>query len=181
MAVQRKLMTAEEFEAFTLLPENVDRIFEFIDGEIFELPSNPYSSEIASMLIRFLGNYVYPNNLGRVTGENGGYIVAGSRMAPDVAFIRRDRQDQLARQGYNPIAPDLAVEVISPTDKAEDTDKKLKKYAEAEVLVWVVYPETQTVVVHTPGKAKQTLGIEGILDGGDVLLGFTIAIREIFP
>jgi len=181
MAVQRKLMTAEEFEAFTLLPENVDRIFEFIDGEIFELPSNPYSSEIASMLIRFLGNYVYPNNLGRVTGENGGYIVAGSRMAPDVAFIRRDRQDQLARQGYNPIAPDLAVEVISPTDKAEDTDKKLKKYAEAEVLVWVVYPETQTVVVHTPGKAKQTLGIEGILDGGDVLPGFTGAIREIFP
>jgi len=181
MVVQRKLMTAEEFEAFTLLPENVDRRLEFIDGEILELPSNPYSSEIASAFNFFIRGYAYPRQLGRVTGENGGYIVAGSRMVTDIAFIRRDRQDQLARQGYNPIAPDLAVEVISPTDKAEDLANKLKKYAEAAVLVWVVYPETQTVVVHTPGKAKQTLGIEGILDGGDVLPGFTIAIRELFP
>ncbi len=181
MAVQKKTYTAAEFEAFTLLPENADRRFELINGEITEAPSNPYSSEVASLIIRFLGNFVYPRRLGRITGEQGGYIVAGVRLAPDAAFVSRARQAALPKLGYNPIAPDLAVEVVSPSDKEKDIETKLKLYLAAGVLVWMVYPERQQVDVYAPGQLKRIMGIDDTLDGGEVLPGFTLPVREIFP
>jgi Uma2 family endonuclease len=180
MAIQRKLMTAGEFERIVNLPENADKRFEFIDGEMFEVPSNPYSSEIASLLNRFVGNFVYPQRLGHVTGEQGGYIVAGARLAPDVAYISKARQPQLVCEGYNPNPPELTIEVISPTDKPEELERKLAKYAAAKVLVWVVYPERREVEVFAPGQPKRVVGIDGTLDGGDVLPGFKLALREIF-
>jgi Uma2 family endonuclease len=180
MAIQ-KTMTVEEFEEYANLPENADLRLEFIDGEIIEVPSNVYSSEVTAQIIRYLGNFVYPNRLGRVTGEGGGYKVAGARLAPDAAFVSKARQSTLDRQGYNSVAPDLAVEVMSPTDNDEDLDKKLKKYAEAGTGVWVFYPEPRQVKVHVPGQAVKTLGIDETLDGGDVLPGFRLPIRDIFP
>ncbi len=180
MAIQ-KVMTVEEFEDFVNLPENADLRFEFIDGEIIEVPSNAYSSEVSAQIIRHLGNFVYPNRLGHVTGEGGGYKVAGARLAPDAAFVSNKRQTKLDRQGYNTVAPDLAIEVMSPTDNDKDLEKKLKKYAAAGVLVWVFYPETRQVKVHAPGQKPKTLGLDETLDGGDVLPGFTLLVRDIFP
>lgn len=179
MAIHKPI-TVEEFEEYVNLPENADLRFEFIDGEIIEVPSNAYSSEIAAQIIRHLGNHVYPSRLGRVTGEGGGYKVAGARLAPDAAFISRERQTSLDRQGYNSVAPDLAVEVMSPTDKEEDLEKKLKKYAEAGVLVWVFRPERRVAQVYAPGQPMQEIGIDGTLDGGSVLPGFTLALRDVF-
>jgi Uma2 family endonuclease len=179
MAIHKPI-TVEEFEEYVNLPENADLRFEFIDGEIIEVPSNAYSSEISAQVIRHLGNHVYPNRLGRVTGEGGGYKVAGARLAPDAAFISRERQTALDRQGYNSVAPDLAVEVISPTDKDEDLEKKLLKYSEAGVLVWVFRPDRRVVQVHAPGQPLIEIGIDGTLDGGDVLPGFTLALRDVF-
>src|SRR5262245_2721193 len=126
MAIQ-KTMTVEEFEGYTNLPENAELRLEFIDGEIIEVPSNAYSSWVASVIISALVIFVRARNLGYVTGEGGGYKVAGARLAPDAAFVSKARQAALDRQGYNSVAPDLAVEVMSPTDKADDLEKKLKK------------------------------------------------------
>jgi Uma2 family endonuclease len=180
MAVQKKLYTVAEFERFVELPENRNRLFEFIDGDIIEVPSNAYSSEIAAQFIRFLGNFVYPRRLGHVTGEHGGYIVAGARLAPDAAYISKTRQAVLAKQGYNPVAPDLAVEVISPTDNADEIDKKRQKYLAAGVLLWRVFPEQQIVEVHAAGQPVRTLGIEDTLNGGAVLPGFSLPVRDVF-
>ncbi len=172
--------TVEEFEAFVWLPENADLRFELIDGEMIEVPSNPYSSELASTFNRHVGNFVYANKLGHVTSEAAGYIVNGQRLAPDMAFVSKTRQKQLAREGYNPIPPDLAVEVVSPTDRDETLEKKLKHYAAAGVLVWVAYPKRREIDVHAPNAPRKTLGMDDILDGGTVLPGFTIAVKDIF-
>ena len=76
-----------EFEAFIDLPENAERFFEFIGGEILEVPSNTYSSKIASRISGFIFMYLLQNDIGHLTGEQGGYMVFGERYAPDVAFI----------------------------------------------------------------------------------------------
>jgi Uma2 family endonuclease len=181
MTIRKRLFTVNEFEALINLPENADLRFELIDGEIIEVPSNPYSSAISALIIAAIIAFIKGKDLGYVTGEQGGYIVAGARLAPDVAYISKKRQKALVREGYNPIAPDLAVEVVSPSDDPEVLEAKLKKYAEANVVVWVVYPERQVVDVHTPGQRIASLGISDMLSGGDVLPGFTLPVREIFP
>jgi Uma2 family endonuclease len=173
-------MTIEEFEAFVNLPENRDRRFEFIDGEIIEVPSNPYSSGLASQFIIALGVFNKGKNLGYITGEQGGYMVAGARLAPDVAYIRKSRQPELPQQGYNPLAPDLAIEIISPNDDDDDIEKKVNLYVKAGVLLWVVYPKRREVAVFAPGRKKQVIGIDGELDGGDVLPGFRLPLSEVF-
>ncbi len=175
-----KVMTVEAFEEFVNLPDNADRRFEFIDGEIIEVPSHPYSSGLSSQFIIALGVFTKGKNLGYITGEQGGYIVAGARLAPDVAFIRKSRQAELPQQGYNPLAPDLAIEIVSPNDDDQDIEKKVKLYSKAGVLLWVVYPKRREVEVFAPGRKKQIIGIDGELDGGDVLPGFRLSLAEVF-
>src|SRR6185369_11531255 len=147
MAVRKKIFSAADFDEFIEMPENRDLRFEFIDGEIIELPSNPYSSEVAMNSAFFLKQYGRQHN-GHVTGEGAGYMVAGARLSADVAYVSKARQPELAQRGYNPIPPDLAVEVVSPTDKPKDIQRKLQLYAEAGVLVWMIYPKRKQIEVH---------------------------------
>ena len=181
MAVRKRLFTVSEFEALINLPENANLRFELIDGEIIEVPSNLYSSAISALIIAAILTFIKGKDLGYVTGEQGGYMVAGSRFAPDVAYLSKKRQKTLIREGYNPIAPDLAVEVVSPSDDLEVLALKLQKYAEAGVLAWIVYPDRLEVGVHAPGREVIVLGMDDVLSGGDVLPGFTLPVREIFP
>jgi Uma2 family endonuclease len=181
MTIRRKMFTVDEFEQFVKLPQNANRRFEYINGELIEVPSNPYSSQIAALIIAALVYFLRGKNLGHVTGEQGGYIVAGARVAPDVAYISKARQAALVKEGYNPLAPDLAVEVISPSDDEALIADKIGLYMQAGVLLWVVYPPRFEVEVHTPGQPVQTLGLNDRLDGGDLLPGFSLPIRDIFP
>jgi Uma2 family endonuclease len=181
MVAHSKTMTAEEFDAFTLLPENAERLFEFIGGEIVEVPSNPYSSELASNISFYLKLFLRDKNIpGHVTGEGGGYRVSGERYAPDVAYVAKARQDQLAREGYNPIAPDLAVEVASPTDSEKQRRIKIANYLAAGTLVWMVFPDEKLVEVYAPGQPAKVLDVNGVMDGGNVLPGFQLAVKDIF-
>ncbi|MBL8133083.1 MAG: Uma2 family endonuclease [Anaerolineae bacterium] len=181
MVDQINLYTVEDFDQFIALPENADRRFEFIDGEIIEAPSNPFSSEIAILIAAALLSFVKPRRLGRITGEGAGYIVAGRRISPDVAFVAASRQDQLVQTGYNPVAPDLAVEVVAPTDRHPAIRRKLAIYAEAGVLVWLVYPTRRLVEVYAPDQPVQIVTADGMLDGGSLLPGFRLSASEIFP
>jgi Uma2 family endonuclease len=179
-----RTMTADEFERYALRDENADDILEFIDGEIVVVPSNPFASKISSLIIYFLLDFIRKNDVqGHVTGEAGGYRVGGDRYAPDVAFVRADKQAEVATEGYNPVPPDLAVEVEFPTSikSQRRLEKKLARYANDGTMVWVVYPETREVEVHAPGQAVQILGIDGTLNGGDILPGFTLTLKDIFP
>jgi Uma2 family endonuclease len=185
MAVNKlQSYTVEEFEAFIDHPENRDRLFELIAGEMIEkVPNNPFASEVAQLIAFFIRLFLREHNLeGHVTGEAGGFTVAGDRYAPDVAYISKERQASLARKGYNMIPPELAVEVETNTTTATERRLRAKvlSYLEAGVLLWVVYPETREVEVYTPGQPMRKLGIDDTLDGGDVLPGFTLPLKEIF-
>jgi Uma2 family endonuclease len=179
MAVQQRY-TVEDFESFIQLPENSDRLFEFIGGEIVEVPSNPYSSQLASRISGFLFVYLMQNNIAHLTGEAGGYWVSGERYAPDVAVLLRSRQTELVKEGYNPNPPDLAVEVVSPTDDERRLRIKVTNYLAAGTTLWVVYPETKEVEVYASGQPYQVVGVDGTLAAEHILPGFALAVKDIF-
>lgn len=176
-------LSLEDFEAFVALPENANKRFELVNGEIIEVPSNPFASHISSIINYYVRDYVTQRKLGFVTGEAGGYMVNGEPYAPDVAYISKVRQPKLAHQGYNLNPPDLAVEVEYPTSAQSERALRLKlfNYLAVGTMVWVVYPETRQVEVYTPGgEPVKILGINDTLDGGVVLPGFALALSQIF-
>lgn len=176
-------MTVEEFDQWVELPENADSLFEFIAGEIVEVPSNPYASYISSRINGFFFVYLLQNDLGYVTGEAGGYKVSGERYAPDVGFILKARQPELAKSGYNPAAPDLAVEIDFPSTLAsrQQMTVKVANCLAASTTVWLFDPEMKQVRVFAPGKPVKLLGINDVLDCGDILPGFRLPIKDVFP
>jgi Uma2 family endonuclease len=183
MAVQTQRMTVEEFEQFAQLPENADRRLEFIEGEVVEVVSNSYSSLVAAQVLIALGAYVNHHRLGYVTGADGGYKVAEKEhYMPDVGFISKDRLSAPPHDAWIPFAPDLVVEVLSPTDDPDQTrTNKVVKYLAAGTVVWLVNPDRKWVEIYTAGPAVKRLGVGDTLDGGDVLPGFTLAVKDIFP
>ena len=181
--LKEKQLTVEEFDAFVELPQNADKLYEYIEGRVVEVPSNVFASEISGIIFGELYIFLKGKNLGHLTGEAGGYIVMGERCAPDVAFISKDKQPELARKGYNPTPPDLAVELDFPSSYQSQRDLRTKvaNYLAAGTLVWVVTPETKEVEVYAPGQPSRIIGTDGVLDGGEVLLGFKLPVNEIFP
>jgi len=129
--------------------------------------------------------HVLPRELGDVLSAEAGFVIFPDRetvLAPDVAFVRAGREPQgeacwhVAR-----LAPDLVVEVLSPSDRAQDMQAKVALYQEARVpLVWVVDPRAQTVTVFAPGQAPVVLTATGTLGGGDVLPEFQVPVAELF-
>lgn len=181
MVVNMQQLTVEAFDEFVNLPENADKRLEFIGGEVVELPFNAYVSEIACNIAFFIKLHLFQNNLkGHVTAEGGGYKVTGERYAPDVAYLSAERQAELDKKGYNSVAPELAVEVISPSDQEKTLRQKISGYLAAGTTVWVVDPEEKTVEVYVPGQPVKVFDENATLDGGDVLPGFSLPVKKIF-
>jgi len=177
----RTRMSAAEFERFVRLAENADRDFELIEGEIVEVVSRQISSAIGAYVGGLLAVFVAARRLGRVTGADGGYQVDGERYIPDAAFISKARQPNPPDQAaYNPLAPDLAVEVLSPANNDAQIAIKLRHYLAAETTVWVFDPDRRTVSVHRPDGETRTLNADETLDGGDLLPGFTLRLADVF-
>ncbi len=174
-------MTAEAFEQFSLQPENAPRRLELIEGEVIELVSDSYASEIAAIILGYLIQYVRVHELGRVTGADGGYAVSDDRYIPDVAFISKARQPDRPHTAWNPVAPDLAVEVLSPGNTDDEIRIKVVTYLQAGTSVWVVDPDRQIVEVYVPGQPPVRATRADTLSGGDVLPGFSLAVSEVFP
>lgn len=178
MAVQKQLHTLEEFKRFAEQPENADRVFELINGEIIEkMPGRTSNSQISTVLAFFVRLFCRERNLPCYTsGEAGAFQVEGDVLVPDFAFKRTPMSDDYP----DPVAPEWAVEVISPTDKAGDIRRKRAVYLAAGILLWEIYPEDRTVDVYVPGQPVRTYGIEDMITVGELLPGFTLAIQEIF-
>lgn len=182
MAVQvRQRMTAAAFDEWVMLPENAEQSYEFIGGEVVEVVSHSYSSYIAARFLIKIGVFVEAHELGYVTGADGGYKVGEERYLPDVGFISNMRQPEIPNEVYIPQSPDLAVEVVSPTDKERTLLVKISNYLAASTTVWVVYPDEREVHIHQTGKTVQIMGVGDTLSGGEVLPGFELAVSDIFP
>lgn len=108
--------------------------------------------------------------------------MGGERYAPDVAYISASQQPELAREGYNPNPPELAVEVVS-SDRPDELHQlriKIINYFAVGTGVWVVKPNDQLIEVHQPGQAVKIYRKDDTLDDGDVLPGFRLKVAEIF-
>src|SRR5690606_34580086 len=114
-----------------------------------------YSSRISG----FLFVYLLQNDIAHLTGEAGGYWVSGERYAPDVAVLLKARQPELADHGYNPLAPDLAVEVDYPSsvESRRHLNLNVVNYLNAGTTVWIVLPEQRQVEVYVPGESPRIL------------------------
>jgi Uma2 family endonuclease len=177
-----KLMTAEDLYRM----EDDGWRHELIRGELIQMPPASHRhSKLAVRIARRLGDFVEEHQLGDVTGADGGYILSRDPdvvVAPDAAFVRADRlpPDEDVRT-YLELAPDLIVEVVSPSDRMNDVSMKVILYLDAGThLVWVVQPTLKTVTVHYPDRTSKTLTIDNKLDGGDVLPGFKLAVSDLF-
>lgn len=176
--------TITTFEAYALHPDNRHKRLEYHNGEVIELVSNDIASSIAILIASALVTFVVRHQLGRVTGADGGYQVGDNFYIPDVAFIANQRQPQPTGKGYNPLPPDLAVEVISNVENATELDElrqKTQNYTAAGTTVWVVNPVRRTLEIYAPGQAVQIIPQTGIVNGGDILPGFTMPLSDIFP
>ena len=187
MAIQERYISAEAFWEIAHLPENADKHLELIEGVIYEMPpAGLEHGTDAGNFFGFIWTYVRQHDLGLVTAAETGYIVhtdangKNTILAPDVGFIAKARMTAEPSKKYAPLAPDLAVEMVSPNDTAAEIHAKVNQYLQYGTrAVWVAYPQTRTVVVHTRAGA-QTLSEADTLDGGDILPGFALAVREIF-
>lgn len=174
-------VSATEFDAFVRLPENRDQSFELIGGVVCPVVSNPLSSKLGAKMVTFLGIYMLNHDIGHVTGADGGYWVSGERYIPDAAFIRYEKQPILAYEdGYVPVAPDLAVEVLSPSNDDEKMRIKITNYLAAGTVVWALEPLDEVIEVYIPGQPVQILRHGDTLEGGSVLPGFSLKVSEIF-
>ena len=180
MAIAERLITPAEFDAWVLLPENITQTYELIGRRIVEGVSNNESSGIGHLLGSLVGAFVHQHKLGFTTGADGGYMIGNERYIPDAAFLSIKRQVERTRDAYYPLAPDLAIEVLSPSNTAEEIRVKIFNYTNEGTVVWVVDPDQQQVEVYATGQPVQILRKGAMLTGGDLLPGFSLAVSDIF-
>jgi len=178
MLTQQKEMTFDEFIMFANRPENENRNFEFIDGEVIEMsPGRATYSRleaiIASVVYIFCKEHNLPYN---VSVGDGAYRVGNNTVAPDFAY----KDTELIDEYPDPVPPLWAVEVISPTDKATDVSNKREIYLRAGILYWEVYYPPQRVDVYAPGQPPKIYKMGDVLNGGEVLPGFTLEVATLF-
>lgn len=187
MSTRERIYSADDLWALSHDPANSEQRFELSEGELLTMsPAGGEHGDIAAELLMRIRLHVKENQLGHTTTAETGYILhtapdgKDTVRAPDVGFLSATRWMGRLPAGYIPLPPDLAVEVVSPNDKPGDVSGKVRDYLRFGVrLVWVVYPETRTAVSYPPAEGK-LLTENDVLDGGDVLPGFTLLVRDIF-
>ncbi len=175
----------DEFIKIAQQPENEHRHLELIEGEIVEMPpSSKRNTILAARFVRLIGNYVDENNLGYVSGADGGYKVGENYLQPDCAFIASARIQNLDGV-YFETAPNLAVEVISESESSVRVLGKARLYLQSGTqAVWAVYPEEQVVHVHRQNNAGELVTVilerDATLTGGDALPEFSLPLSALF-
>ena len=182
MTTQTKLMTAEELFK---MPDDGYR-YELVRGELRQMvPASFFHGTSAMRIGAPLAIYVIENGLGEVCAAETGFKIGSNPdhvLAPDVAFVSRERLEDIGEIGsFFPGTPDLVVEVISPSDRLTEVDEKVQDWLDAGTrMVIVVNPRRRNATVYLPGEDPITLTEEDTLDGGDVVPGWTMPVKDIF-
>ena len=160
------------------------RICELVDGTLVEKTVGWYESRIAFVLGHIIQDFLDMNNLGMVLGAEGTLeILSDLVRAADVSFIRWERfpGGKLPKEPIPELVPDLAVEVLSKSNTPAEMKRKRREYFDAGVqLVWIIDPKTRTANVYTAPEEPTFIDRDGVLNGGEVLPGFTLALAELF-
>ncbi len=176
--------TATIADVIRLCDGDANKKCELVDGVLVEKTMGRRESLIGARLIFFLQPYLQATNLGEVTGADGPYQLLEDQVRfPDIAFISRDRipEDADPRTPAPDWVPNLAVEVLSPSNTRGEMQRKLQDYFAAGVeLVWYIDPESRTIDVFTAVDRRQALTEDDPLTGGTVLPGFEVSVRNLF-
>lgn len=168
-------MTLEEFL------ENDLEGYEYVKGELVPMPpATMIHGEISSKLHICLGLHVEENRLGQLYIAETTFQLDDRAVKPDIAFVSTDRLPE-NREKASPVPPDLAVEVVSPTDKHYDVTEKALAYLRAGTrLVWVIEPIAKTVMVYRSETDFTVLNYEDTLTGENVVEGFSCPVAQLF-
>jgi Uma2 family endonuclease len=172
-------------EDVATLPDDGQR-YDLIKGNLIRMSlARGRHGEIASKINWLVGNVVWPERLGRVYTAEAGFILARGPdvlLCPDVASVSSERLPPDAeRDQFMEIAPDLAVEVLSPSETARTSREKVDAYLDGGVnAVWVVGPVRRSVAVHLASGMTEILSEDDVLDSGDILPGFSVPVADIF-
>ncbi|MGI8496258.1 MAG: Uma2 family endonuclease [Gemmatimonadaceae bacterium] len=175
-------MTAEQLLVSPLARERV----ELVAGAIRPMtPTGAPHACISSNLLIALGRHVKDRALGALFPEQAGFLLRRSPdtvRCPDIAFVAAHRLPPGGvRQGYLDVAPDLAVEILSPSDRPPAVSSKVSEYLEAGVRgVWIVDPDSRTVTIFARDGRAEVRQESDVLDGGDVVPGFVCGVSSLF-
>ncbi len=184
-----KRITAREYAA---LPDEPGWKTELYRGVVVKMPliRDLRHEHIASNLHGYLWSYVTPRHLGRCTLEQGGFDATlpgepdETTRGPDITFSTNERlvlQEAAIARGDYATPPDLVAEIVSASQSRADMVERSERWlAAGSRLVWNVWPDSETVDVWTPDTPMQTIGPGGVLDGQDVIPGFTLALDDLF-
>lgn len=178
---EKKTWTEEELAA---LPDDGYN-HEVVDGRLVLSPkNNPEHGEIATELSSALRSYAKAHQLGTVWDSSTGLWMSNENCrAPDISFVRKERLRGLTRppKRFFRGAPDLAIEILAPSNTEQDLKERLADYfGSGTQIAWVIDPESKTATVYHGSEVRTTLGESDFLDGEHVLPGFRIAIAQLF-
>ncbi len=160
------------------------RLCELVDGVLVEKGMGYRESMLAAFLIQQILNFLQKHDLGLVAGEAGMMMLnPGLVRMPDVSFVSWSRlpSSGVPSEPIPDLAPDLAVEVLSPSNTRAEMARKRREYFAAGVRqVWQVDPDTRTVAVYTAPEQVNELSESDVLGGADVLPGFALPVKELF-
>lgn len=186
MTTREVLITAEEFFEIAENPENESRLLELHDGEIVEMPSPDLLHNMVVMLISgAFWDFLKEHPVGYVFGDNTDYILSrGLVYKPDVSVVAKERLPVLTKRFKG--APDIAVEVVSPSNYEPEMIEKVENYIRyGSRMVLLMYPLKKTIRVCRPQEDGtvniRALKAEDWLDGEDVLPGFRVQVKTLFP
>jgi Uma2 family endonuclease len=165
-----------------------DDLFEIVNGERIEIASmGAYAGTVASILVHLLNQFALPRKLGWAVSEVLFDLGPGlNERRPDVAFIRLERWNSMTERPQGDprawkVVPNLAVEVVSPTNSAEEVETKVLECFTAGVTqVWVIYPRLQRAHVYDSPTNARILTREDLLESTLVLPGFQLLLGDLF-
>ena len=161
-------------------------LFEYVNGQAVEKIVGYYELFVAGGLHRILSSFVHEHELGRTVVEMLFKLQREPKLdrRPDLAFVsykKWPKNRKMRRANAWDVVPDLAVEVISPTNTAEEMAMKIQDYFKAGVAqVWIIYPLPQQIYVHVSPTEVRVLNRQDELDGGDLLPGFKLPVAALF-
>ena len=189
MEAVKQRYTVDDLWDLVTTPGNGDMRYELIDGELVEMaPTNILHSFVAGRIYLRLAAFVLERDLGEAFFESGHYFRFNrfTLLGPDIAFVSHARLPRDLPETFADFMPDLAVEVLSPSNTAAEMNRKTEMFLRSGVsLVWIVNPRAKTVEVFrldADGDIEsETLTETQMLSGESILPGFTLPIAQIFP
>ena len=186
------LLEYHDFAEKGVLPENVKMTleeflenglegYEYVQGELVQMPATSVEHGlVGANVFLHLGPYVHKHQLGAVFFAETGFRVEDRVLKPDIAFLSTERIPEERRKA-SPVPPDLAVEVVSPTDIFDRVEEKAFAYLEAGTrMVWVIAPRSKAVMVYRSKTDIKLLTYNDTLSGEDVVEGFSCEVAKLF-